>query len=58
MSLTTFLLGRRLANREVKGRKIGVFEGVPAMGLDGLGARGMPELGRASGLTRQRSSHL
>jgi amino acid transporter len=38
MSLTTFLLGRRLANREAEGRKIGVFEGVPAMGLDGLGS--------------------
>ena len=38
MSLTTLLLGRRLANREAKGRKIGAFEGVPAMGLDGLGS--------------------
>ena len=38
MSLTTFLLGRRLASREAKGRKIGAFEGVPAMGLDGLGS--------------------
>jgi amino acid transporter len=38
MSLTTLLFGRRLANREVEGRKIGAFEGVPAMGLDGLGS--------------------
>ncbi len=38
MSLTTFLLGQRLANREAEGRKIGAFEGVPAMGLDGLGS--------------------
>ena len=38
MSLKTLLLGRRLANREAEGRKIGAFEGVPAMGLDGLGS--------------------
>ena len=38
MSLTTFLLGQRLANREAEGRKIGAFEGIPAMGLDGLGS--------------------
>ena len=38
MSLTTLLLGRRLANREAEGRKIGALEGVPAMGLDGLGS--------------------
>jgi len=38
MSLTTLLLGRRLANREAEGRRIGAFEGVPAMGLDGLGS--------------------
>jgi amino acid transporter len=38
MSFTTFLLGQRLANREADGRKIGAFEGVPAMGLDGLGS--------------------
>jgi amino acid transporter len=38
MSITTLLLGRRLANREAAGRKIGAFEGVPAMGLDGLGS--------------------
>ena len=38
MSLTTVLLGRRLANRETEGRKISAFEGVPAMGLDGLGS--------------------
>src|SRR3712207_5835507 len=38
MSITALLLGRRLANREAEGRKIGAFEGVPAMGLDGLGS--------------------
>ena len=36
MVLVDFLLGRRLANREHVERKIGAFEGVPAMGLDGL----------------------
>ncbi len=36
MSLTTLLLGPRLANQEAEGRKIGALEGVPAMGLDGL----------------------
>ena len=38
MSLTTLLFGRTLANREAEGRKIGTLEGVPAMGLDGLGS--------------------
>jgi amino acid transporter len=38
MSVVDFLLGRRLANREYGERKIGAFEGVPAMGLDGLGS--------------------
>ncbi|WP_312016238.1 APC family permease [Bradyrhizobium vignae] len=38
MSLLDFFLGRRLANREFKERKIGAFEGLPAMGLDGLGS--------------------
>ncbi|MGI4955334.1 MAG: APC family permease [Janthinobacterium lividum] len=38
MSLTTLIFGRRLANGEAEGRKIGAFEGVPAMGLDGLGS--------------------
>ncbi len=38
MSLTTLVFGRRLANKEAEGRKIGVLEGVPAMGLDGLGS--------------------
>jgi len=38
MSLTTALFGRKLANREAEGRKIGALEGVPAMGLDGLGS--------------------
>ncbi|HEY0523759.1 MAG TPA: APC family permease [Stellaceae bacterium] len=32
------LLGRPLANREQNDRKIGAFEGIPAMGLDGLGS--------------------
>jgi amino acid transporter len=38
MTLTTLLLGRRLANREAGGRRIGALEGLPAMGLDGLGS--------------------
>lgn len=38
MSLLDLILGRRLANRESVGRKINAFEGVPAMGLDGLGS--------------------
>ena len=38
MFLTKLLLGRALANREAEGRKIGVLEGLPAMGLDGLGS--------------------
>ena len=38
MSLTTLLIGRPLSNREAETRKIGVFEGLPAMGLDGLGS--------------------
>jgi hypothetical protein len=37
-SLIRLLLGRPLANREYGGRKVGAFEGVPAMGLDGLGS--------------------
>jgi amino acid transporter len=36
--IVAFLLGRRLANREQKERKIGALEGVPAMGLDALGS--------------------
>jgi len=36
--LRKILLGRRLANEEVQERKIGAFEGIPAMGLDGLGS--------------------
>ncbi len=38
MSLSSVFLGRSIANREADERKIGVFEGVPAMGLDGLGS--------------------
>ena len=38
MSLRTFLLGRRLANREGDEQKIGWVAAVPAMGLDGLGS--------------------
>ena len=38
MSWRSLVFGRRLANRESQGRKIGWFEGVPAMGLDGLGS--------------------
>jgi amino acid transporter len=38
MSLLKIILGRRLANEEYAERKISAFEGVPAMGLDGLGS--------------------
>src|SRR5689334_22083811 len=38
MSLLAFIFGRRLANEEWVERKIGALEGVPAMGLDGLGS--------------------
>ena len=38
MSILTVLFGRRLANREAESRKIGALEGLPAMGLDGLGS--------------------
>jgi len=38
MPLVRFLLGRPLANKEYGERKIGAFEGVPAMGLDALGS--------------------
>src|SRR5690242_5409803 len=38
MSLLKLVLGRRLANEEYIERKISAFEGVPAMGLDGLGS--------------------
>ena len=38
MSFLDALLGRRLANNEQADRKIGWFEAVPAMGLDGLGS--------------------
>src|SRR5215813_8574310 len=38
MDFFSILIGRRLANREGKGRKISAIEGVPAMGLDGLGS--------------------
>lgn len=37
-SVADLVLGRRLANREFKERRIGAFEGLPAMGLDGLGS--------------------
>jgi len=37
-SLLRLILGRRLANEEQVERKIGAFEAVPAMGLDGLGS--------------------
>lgn len=36
MNVADVLLGRRLANREYRQRQISAFEGVPAMGLDGL----------------------
>jgi amino acid transporter len=38
VSILDYVLGRRLANREFARRKIGAFEGVPAMGLDGIGS--------------------
>jgi amino acid transporter len=38
MDFWGILIGRRLANREAKARKITALEGVPAMGLDGLGS--------------------
>ena len=38
MRLLDLLLGRPLANRESRERKIGALEGLPAMGLDGLGS--------------------
>jgi amino acid transporter len=36
MSVVDFLFGRRLASDEQSGQKIGVFAGLPALGLDGL----------------------
>ncbi len=38
MDLLPLLVGRRLANRESENRRIGTFEAIPAMGLDGLGS--------------------
>src|ERR1044072_1033812 len=38
MSWIGILLGRRLANREQRRRRIGVWTGLPALGLDGLGS--------------------
>src|SRR3954470_12598355 len=38
VNIRKLVLGRRLANREFNERKIGAFEGVPAVGLDGLGS--------------------
>ncbi|MGN6489252.1 MAG: APC family permease [Devosia sp.] len=38
MNFYRLLVGRRLANSEYEDRKIGWAEGVPAMGLDGLGS--------------------
>ena len=38
MRLRDILFGRRLANREQASRRIGWFQAVPAMGLDGLGS--------------------
>jgi amino acid transporter len=38
MSLLDLILGRPLPNREYQKRKLTAFEGVPAMGLDGLGS--------------------
>ena len=38
MAFKDLLLGQRLSNRDYATRKIGWFEAVPAMGLDGLGS--------------------
>ena len=38
MRVLDLLLGRRLANNQQESRRIGWFEAVPAMGLDGLGS--------------------
>ncbi len=38
MRFLDLVLGRRLLNREYRRRRIGAFEGVPAMGLDGIGS--------------------
>ena len=38
MNILDVVIGRRLANKEQEARKIGWFEAVPAMGLDGLGS--------------------
>ena len=38
MNALDVLLGRRLASSEHETRQIGWFEGVAAMGLDGLGS--------------------
>lgn len=38
MKIVDLLLGRPLANDEYRERKMGWFEGVPALGLDGLGS--------------------
>src|SRR3984893_6119916 len=46
MDLFSILIGRRLANQEGEARKITAIEGVPAMGLDGLGSSAYgPEAG-------------
>ena len=38
MNILQAVLGRRLTNKEQETRKVGLFEAVPAMGLDGLGS--------------------
>src|SRR4051812_30332781 len=38
MALRRLLLGRTLTNGESTERKLGTFDGIPAMGLDGLGS--------------------
>jgi amino acid transporter len=38
VNVRKLVLGRRLANRELNEQKIGAFEGVAVMGLDGLGS--------------------
>ncbi|WP_428488040.1 APC family permease [Rhodopila sp.] len=38
LSLSRLLIGRPVSNKEAQGHKLGIFSGLPAMGLDGLGS--------------------
>jgi amino acid transporter len=58
MRLRSVLLGRRLANKEGEERKLGAFEGIPAMGLDGLGSSSYgPEAALATMMVLGAASH-